>query len=59
LEDVRAAGAVLSGSPVPPAAEGLALLCLDDKRAAAAALRRSLAIDPDQPALRKMLDELP
>ena len=59
LDDVRAVGAAQPSSPLPPAAEALALLCLDDKAAAAAALRRSLALDPDQPALRQMIDALP
>jgi tetratricopeptide (TPR) repeat protein len=58
LEDVRAVEAAQPSSPIPPAAEALALLCLDDKAAAAAALKRSLAIDPDQPALREMVDAL-
>ena len=58
LDDVRAAAVALPGSAVPPAAEGLALLCLDDKAGAIAALERSLAIDPEQPQLRQMIDSL-
>ena len=58
LEYVRAAARALPGSPVPPAAEGLALLCLDDKAGAIAALTRSLAIDPDQPEIRRTIDAL-
>ena len=58
LEDVRAAAAALPGSAVPPAAEGLALLCLDDKAGAMEALTRSLALDPDQPRLRQIIDSL-
>ena len=58
LEDVRAVEAAQPSSPVPPAAAALALLCLDDKTAALAALRRSLTLDPDQPALREMIESL-
>jgi predicted Zn-dependent protease len=58
LQDLRAVGAAQSDSPIPPAAEALALLCLDDKAGALAALRRSLALDPDQPELRRMVDAL-
>jgi Flp pilus assembly protein TadD len=58
LEDLRAVEAAQPSSPVPPAAAALALLCLDDKTGAAQALRRSLALDPDQPALREMIESL-
>ena len=40
------------------AAVGVAELCLGNLPAAAAALRRSLALDPDQPQLRQQLAEL-
>jgi tetratricopeptide (TPR) repeat protein len=40
------------------AAVGVAQLCLGDAAAAAAALRRSLALDPDQPQVRQRLAEL-
>ena len=40
------------------AAVGVAQLCLGDEAAAAAALRRSLALDPNQPQLRSRLAEL-
>ena len=57
-DDVRAVEAAQPASPLPPAAAALALLCLDDKTAAAAAIRRSLELDPDQPELRQMIDSL-
>jgi Flp pilus assembly protein TadD len=40
------------------AAVGVARLCLGDNAGAAEALRRSLALDPNQPQLRRQLDEL-
>ena len=58
LVDLRLVSAAQPASAVAPAAEALALLCLDDKDGAREALRRSLALDPDQPALREMLDSL-
>jgi len=58
LSDFRAVAAADPASAVAPAAEGLALMCLGERAQAAAALRRSLAIDPDQPDVARALDEL-
>ncbi len=59
LSDARALARADARSAVAPAAEGLALLCLGERVAAAAALRRSLAIDPDQPEIVRALEVLP
>jgi Flp pilus assembly protein TadD len=40
------------------AAVGVARLCLGDRNGAAAALRQSLALDPEQPQVRRQLAEL-
>ncbi len=58
LDDVRAVAKANPSLAVAPAAEGLALLCLGDRVGAASALRRSLAIDPDQPEVARALDAL-
>src|SRR5262249_47067410 len=57
---LSAIGAVADADPrnaLAPAAEGLALMCLGDRDGAAAALRRSLTIDPDQPEILRALQE--
>ena len=58
LNDVLAVAAANPSSAVAPAAEGLARMCLGDPVRAAAALRRSLAIDPDQPEIVRALGSL-
>ena len=58
LADVRAVAKANPALAVAPAAEGLALLCLGDRPEAADALRRSLAIDPDQPEVARALEAL-
>ena len=58
LGDISAVAKANPSSAVAPAAEGLALLCLGDRSGAAIALRRSLAIDPDQPEVARALDAL-
>ncbi len=52
------AAALAPARPEAHAAVGVARLCLGDEAGAAAALRRSLALDPDQPELRRQLAEL-
>jgi tetratricopeptide (TPR) repeat protein len=49
LDDFRAAEALSPADPAPPASAGIALLCLGRRGEALASLRRSLALDPDQP----------
>lgn len=58
LADIRAVAKANPGSSVAAAAEGLALMCLGDREGAAAALARSLAIDPDQPDVAHALQSL-
>jgi len=58
LDDVRAVAAANPASAVARAAEGLALMCLGEREQAAAALRRSLVIDPDQPDVARALEAL-
>jgi tetratricopeptide (TPR) repeat protein len=52
------AASLAPGRAEAHAAVGVARLCLGDEAGAAAALRRSLALDPDQPELRRQLAEL-
>ena len=59
LADFERAAALAPTDPVAPASAGLALLCLGDEPAAARHLRRSLALDPAQPAIREALSRLP
>jgi Flp pilus assembly protein TadD len=58
LDDVRVMAKANPSLAVAPAAEGLALLCLGDRAGAVSALRRSLALDPDQPEVARALDAL-
>jgi len=58
LDDFLAAEAIAPGDAAAAASEGLARLCLEEPEAAVEALRRSLAIDPDQPRVRAMLARL-
>jgi tetratricopeptide (TPR) repeat protein len=58
LRDFERATALAPERPEAHAAVGVARLCLGDTAAAAEALRRSLALDPNQPQLRRQLDEL-
>lgn len=48
-----------AASPLAHASLGLALLCRGDEAAALAAFRRSLALDPNQPEIRRFLAEKP
>jgi Tfp pilus assembly protein PilF len=58
LDDARALAKADPASAVAPAAEALALLCLGDRAGAGSALRRSLALDPDQPEVARALNSL-
>ncbi|MBV8200289.1 MAG: tetratricopeptide repeat protein, partial [Acidobacteria bacterium] len=55
LDDFTRAIRLAPGSAVAHASAGLALLCRGDEAAALAAFRRSLALDPDQPEVRRFL----
>jgi len=55
LLDFEAATRVDPRSALAHASTGLACLCLGDGEGAAAAFRRSLEIDPDQPEIRRAL----
>ena len=57
LADIRAVAEAAPRNALAPAAEGLALMCLGDRDGAAAALRRSLTIDPDQPEILRALQQ--
>jgi Tfp pilus assembly protein PilF len=59
LADFEAAARHAPDNALAFASSGLARLCLDDRRAALADFRRSLAIDPDQPELQKYVDPRP
>jgi Tfp pilus assembly protein PilF len=52
LQDFREAARIRPEDPISYASAGLASLCLGDPQAAAAAFRRSLELNPDQPRLR-------
>jgi tetratricopeptide (TPR) repeat protein len=55
LEDFTRAIRLDPASAVAQASAGLALLCRGDEPAALAAFRRSLALDPNQPEVRRFL----
>jgi len=56
LDDFTRAVRLDPASAVAHASTGLALLCRGDEPAALAAFRRSLALDPNQPEVRRFLD---
>jgi tetratricopeptide (TPR) repeat protein len=56
LDDFRAAAAIDSNDAVVFASIGAASLCTGDERAAREAFARSLALDPNQPQLRKLVE---
>jgi tetratricopeptide (TPR) repeat protein len=58
LGDFGRAAELAPEDPAVHASAGLALVCLGDRRAAAEALRRSLALEPGQERVRAMLREL-
>ncbi|HEV8632426.1 MAG TPA: hypothetical protein VGV61_19085, partial [Thermoanaerobaculia bacterium] len=58
LAAFRRAAALAPERAETHAAVGIAALCLGDEAAARDALRRSLALDPEQPQLRRQLSEL-
>ena len=58
LEDFRTAEALAPRDPAPPASAGMALLCLGRKGEAIESLRRSLALDPNQPPVARYLAQL-
>ncbi|HEX9670139.1 MAG TPA: tetratricopeptide repeat protein, partial [Thermoanaerobaculia bacterium] len=57
-DDFARAAALSPRDPLAHASLGLAHLCLGDASAGRAALRRSLALDPNQPEVRRFLDSL-
>ncbi len=59
LEDFRRAAPLAPGNAMVPASSGLARLCLGDTEGARREFRRSLAIDPDQPEVRRYLERAP
>jgi len=58
LGDFERAAALAPDRAEAYAAVGVARLCLGNAAGAAEALRRSLALDPNQPQLRRQLAEL-
>jgi tetratricopeptide (TPR) repeat protein len=56
LDDFTRAIRLDPAAAVAHASAGLALLCRGDEPAALAAFRRSLALDPNQPEIRRFLD---
>ncbi|HXT20944.1 MAG TPA: tetratricopeptide repeat protein, partial [Thermoanaerobaculia bacterium] len=58
LHDFERAASLAPDRAEAYAAVGVARLCLGDTTGAAEALRRSLALDPNQPQLRSRLAEL-
>lgn len=59
LADFQAAAEQRPDSALVRASAGLASLCLGDEEAAASSFRRSLELDPNQPELRRALDQDP
>jgi tetratricopeptide (TPR) repeat protein len=57
LDDFRAAEQLRPQDPIAFASAGLAQICLGDQNAAAASFQRSLQINPNQPMLRKFLQQ--
>jgi len=57
-DDFASAARLAPADPLAHASLGLARLCLGDAAGAAQALRRSLALDPDQPQVRAALAQL-
>ena len=55
LEDFQAAERLRPNDPIAFASAGLAQMCLGDRAGAQASFQRSLAIDPNQPMLRRYL----
>ena len=58
LDDFRHAAELDPEDPAVHASAALAALCLGDRATAVEGLRRSLALDPDQPRVRAMLPEI-
>jgi tetratricopeptide (TPR) repeat protein len=58
LDDFERAERLAPGNALAYGSAALARLCLGDAPGAAADLRRSLALDPDQPAVRRALAEI-
>jgi Flp pilus assembly protein TadD len=58
LDDFRAAETLTPDDPAPPASAGIALLCLGRPAEAAASLRRSLTLNPNQPPVAAYLAKL-
>jgi tetratricopeptide (TPR) repeat protein len=58
-DDFARASVARPRDAVALASLGMARLCLGDAAGGAAALRRSLALDPDQPAVKAALERLP
>ncbi len=59
LEDFRQAERLAPRNALVPASSGLARLCLGDAAGARDDFRRSLRIDPDQPEVRRYLEQQP
>jgi Flp pilus assembly protein TadD len=57
LEDFKIVEQLKPQDPVALASAGLAEICLGDRAAATDLFRRSLAIDPNQPVLRRFLEQ--
>lgn len=57
LEDFVAVEGIKPNDPIAFASAGLAQVCLGETTAARASFERSLAIDPNQPQLRRFLQE--
>ena len=57
LEDFRAVEQLRPADPIAFASAGLAQMCLGNRDEARASFRRSLELDPNQPMLRRMLDQ--
>jgi tetratricopeptide (TPR) repeat protein len=57
LTDFQAAEETLPNDPIAFASAAVAQLCLGDSAGARASIARSLQLDPNQPMLRRMLDQ--
>jgi Flp pilus assembly protein TadD len=57
LDDFQTAARLRPSDPIAFASAGLAQMCLGDRAGAQASFQRSLAIDPNQPMLRRYLQQ--